>query len=203
MSWASWTCRMGKNTKPKLARPLSERADAFLTRAFAMQSSPAPASRGQSVTQRGAGQAKTWPPPSRQTRSAWGRAFPEPRVPGNLWLWLAGALNHMTALVSSGVLRGPAHASPSQPLKAQTPLGALCKLCRRHLQQVAGRGAENTDLQVSGRSPADGGRHPASFLGRSQTSRIAQPCLVQTCPKHTESSRLSEPHGALPHSPSG
>lgn len=67
----SWTCRLG-NTKPKSIKPLSERAAASLTRAFAMQSSPAPARRGQ-LLRGGLGRPKSSHfPPSR------------PRVPGNL-----------------------------------------------------------------------------------------------------------------------
>lgn len=129
----SGACRMG-NTKPKLIKPRSERAAASLTRAFAMQSSPAPARRGHLEA---AGQAKIQPPPSRQTRSAWGRAFPELGVPGHLWL--ARALNHTTVQMASwvqGSLEDPSLFQP--PPHAQT-LGLFVQVCRTDLRQAARR----------------------------------------------------------------
>lgn len=77
----------------------------LLARTFAMQSSPASASGGQSL-KRGLGNPKSSHLPQSNPGSAWDRAFPaRGREPENLWL--AQALNRMTATRASLVARWP------------------------------------------------------------------------------------------------
>lgn len=58
------------------------------------------------------------------------------------------------------------------------------------------RWAERLDPQVSGRSPAEECQAPCQ-LPQAQTSQIAQPCLVQTCPKQHIILKTLSPKGHL------
>lgn len=109
----SWTCRTGKNTYAKLDRASFREGGSLLDKGICNAKQPSP-SQKRTDTQRGLGKPKSSHlPPVR------------PAVPGNLWL--AQALNHMTAQAASWVQGGLEYSSPSQPLQAQTLVGSLSK----------------------------------------------------------------------------
>lgn len=81
--------------------------------------------------------------------------------------------------------RWPGTLHPISAPQGTNPAGLFVQVCRMGLQQVVGRaprgGTEKIDPQVSGSSPADGCRHPASFLG-PRPPRSLSPALCKPAP---------------------
>lgn len=179
---------MGKDTQANLTKPLSERAAASLARTFAMQNRPAPGRKRQSL--RGGWAGPTPAPPSSQTEERLGPGLPKRQtVPGNLWLAWAG--NHMTVRGASWVQGGLGHASSSQPLKAQTPHGALNPGCRMSLPRAVctALGGAKIEPQVFSRSPADGRPAPSHLTSSGPDLSITCANLPQTLPGNCSAPR--------------
>lgn len=165
MSRTAGPAGRGRTHKPNWTEPLSERLAASSTRAFAMQSSPATARRGQTLRE-GRPKSSHLPPV-------------RPAVPGNLWL--AQALNHMTAQAASWEQGGLEYSSRPRPSRHK-PWWALCANLRNGPVCRTPKRAARMNLQLSSWSPADGGdRHPASFL-RPRPPRSLSPALCRPAP---------------------
>lgn len=92
-----WDCRMGKNTKLNLTEPLSFSEGSSLRDKGICNAKQSSSSQKRTVTRRGLGGSKSSPhPPARPGVPRGCLDLPRRQgVPGNLWL--ARALNHMTA----------------------------------------------------------------------------------------------------------
>lgn len=133
-----------------------------------MQSSPAPARRGPDTRGEVGRPKSSHLPPAR------------PAVPGNLWL--AQALNHMTAQAARWVQGGLEYSSPSQPLQAQTLVGSLRKSEGWACVQGPKRGLkERTPTYPAGHLQTGAGTLPVSS-GPDLPDHSALPCanLPQT-----------------------
>ena len=91
-----WDCRMGKNTKLNLTKLLSFNEGSSLRDKGICNAKQSSSSQKRTVTRRGLGGSKSSPHPPARHRVPGGPDLPGRQgVPGNLWL--ARALNHMTA----------------------------------------------------------------------------------------------------------